>query len=152
MVDTNDSNKTLALNTFGVPANTTAICKSTSLNITSDHHLVELVVYMSKTRVEGVEIFYETESGLDQFLMMGKYTVNNPTTFYVYPSFVGFEGTQALNGDISTLQVISSYCAKDKIITSLVSPQEVKINNFESSQNTTIFKNETLISGNKTLP
>jgi hypothetical protein len=103
LVDTNDSNKTLALNTFGVPANSTAICKSTSLNITADHYLVELVVYMSETRVEGVEIFYETESGYDQFLMMGSYNVNNPTTFYVYPSFVGFEGTQALNGDISTL-------------------------------------------------
>jgi hypothetical protein len=77
---------------------------------------------MSKKRVEGIEIFYEDESGLDQLLMMGKYTGNNPTTFYVYPS---------LNGDIFTLQVISSYCAKDKIITSLVSPQEFKINNFE---------------------
>lgn len=107
---------------------------------------------MSETRVEGVEIFYETESGYDQFLMMGSYNGNNPTTFYVYPSFVGFEGTQALNGDISTLQVISSNCAKDKIITSLVSSQEVKINDFELSQNTTIFKNETIITGNKTLP
>ena len=59
---------------------------------------------MSKKRVEGIEIFYEDESGLDQLLMMGKYTGNNSKIFFVYyPQFVGFEGTQALNGDISAL-------------------------------------------------